>query len=829
MRERTLKRWEPSADDVEMPLENSTNATGWDQFETNERMFGAKSNYDETFYTTRIDRSDPTYKQKEAQAARIAREIEGTDVDNAHMREERGLAGPADDTGEDEETKYSGVRRDEKNFPPLASGQPNKYTPPARRQAAPQQPASTAAPSASSSSLKQSITPAASATTPLSKEPATTLSQSTAAATPVTDASQKTLPDKAVAATTATTPKRAAPDNATANVETEVLDQFRQFANSEKQKMQERRKNQVSYDRNIKLNELMKFSKNFKLATPVPKDLVPILAKDPHKQEVIITRAQQQAEDEKTSDNDTPTTSEEKPVSRGPGPARYESGTMPPTTQADRANFNRGRQVFPPTGPQAGGQGGRFQNQATQPGRPGTSMLSHRLADNLQHRKGNNGSMGTVPTPLPIPDGRAPPTGPAVERSGVGSPNKVHATGSTKFNVRAMEFKPNPAASTFTPSAGPAAMASPQPLFRGRSVSRAASPSVFFGAKKPRPIAERPSLNDQFNPIKRMKKEGAEQTDKDYSFNGGIPPAYKTLPTWDAPPGNEEKTYAQMFKPPVAVPGVFPQQRTASNPQVPHQPQMPFPFQQAAPGMPPVSGPPHGPHLHPQQHHSGPPHFDDPHRMQISSSTSQMFPSPRLQHNHVAYPSPMAHHAQLAFQQPVPQFYMNQGGPQPPHMRQYPGAPQFMNPQGAMAAPMMVQQPSNGPYMGVPQGMAPYAPQMQMYSPNPGHVYPQHAPPQPHSGFPSPSRGAPMMMHQNSQSGQPPQSVMFMAPGQPGQPLYPAQQAGHGKFLNRFSLTTTSLIFVGASSTRKLSPTATAFPVKPSPSASLPASPTSSS
>jgi hypothetical protein len=195
--------------------------------------------------------------------------------------------------------------------------------------------------------------------------------------------------------------------------------------------------------------------------------------------------------------------------------------------------------------------------------------------------------------------------------------------------------------------------------------------------------------------------------------------------------------------------------------------------------MPPASGPPHGPHnLHPQQHHgSGPGHFEDHHRMQMSASTSQIFPSPRLQHG---YPSPMAPHAQLAFGQPVPQFYVNQGGPQPAHLRHFPGAPQFVNPQTGMGAPMMVQQPSSGPYMGGPQGMTPYAPQMQMYSPNPGHAYPQHAPPpQPHSGYPSPSRGAPMMMHQNSQPGQPPQPVMFMSPGQHGQPMYAAQQPGH--------------------------------------------------
>lgn len=111
-------------------------------------------------------------------------------------------------------------------------------------------------------------------------------------------------------------------------------------------------------------------------------------------------------------------------------------------------------------------------------------------------------------------------------------------------------------------------------------------------------------------------------------------------------------------------------------------------------------------------------------------------------------------------------------------MRHYQGGPSFSGPQGSMGAPMMVQNPSNGPYMGVPQAMSPYTPQMQMYSPSPGHAYPQHAPPpQPHSGYPSPSRGAPMMMHQNSQSGQPPQPMMFMSPGQPGQPGFGAQPA----------------------------------------------------
>ncbi|CAG8031952.1 unnamed protein product [Penicillium nalgiovense] len=763
MRERTLQRWEPAETDVDMSLETSNTSAGWDQFEANERLFGAKTNYDENIYTTRLDRSDPNYKQKQAEAARIAREIEGQDVDNSHMREERGLVAP--DTGDqDEEDKYSGVRREDKAFPPLLSGQPNKYMPPGRRQAAPQP---TATPSASTKQPVASPVPTAPIPIPsqaVAKEaaPADQQTELVASLQPTTDTEQKSALGKGVtppvsAASPAPAGKRTAPENATANVEVEVLDHFRQFANSEKIKMQERRRNQASYDRTMKLNELMKFSKSFKLSTPVPKDLVPILAKDRLKQEAIMQRALQQGEDKTTPKVTTPPT-EQQPPTHGAGP----SGAAPPSAPADRQNYNRTRQGYPPTGPLAGA-GGRFPQQVVPPGRPGVGMLSHRLADNLQQRKG--AGMGPVPTPLPIQDARGPPTGPASDQQRITSPVKSQAGSSaaTKFNVKAMEFKPNPAASTFTPGTSGAA-ASPRSFSRNRSVSRATTPTAFFGPRKPLPISERPSISDQFNPIKRTKKENAETTERLIMLNGGIPPPYKTLPTWDSADGSEDKTYDQMFKQPVAVPTVSPQGRSASNnTNIPQQHQVPFHFQQGNPAMPPSSGPSNGPHgLHSQGPH-GPSHVDDHHRMQLSASNSQVFPSPRMQ---PGYPSPMAPHAQLSFQQPVPQFY---GGPQPGHIRPFQGGgPQFVN-----GAPMMVQQASNGPYMGVPQGMTPYNAQMPMYSPNPGHAYPQHTP-QPHSGYPSPSRGAPMMMHQNSQSGQPPQSMMFM----PGQPGYP-QQSGH--------------------------------------------------
>lgn len=773
-RERNLQRWEPSATDPSMDLSLEGSGTGnWDQFEANERLFGAMTNYDENIYTTRINRNDPLYKKKEAEAARIAREIEGTTTDNPHMREERGHA--LEGEGNDEEDKYSGVRRADAGYLPLQTGQPNKYTPPNRRQPVQQPTTASPAPADPAIISAQLANPNAAASK-VSIPPKPTIAPDMAidkqrtGSTPSQPASSDQKPS-ILASVTAPVKRPAGAENATSNVETEVLDHFRQFANNEKLRMQERRRNQASHDRTVKLNELMKFSQTFKLGTPVPKDLVPILAKDPNKQEEIIERAQRQADEKAASKTSTQTTPvvEQKPNAARTTPPRHEAGmaAVPPSAPADRQTHPRPRQAYP-QGPHFGGNG-RGHPQSFQGGR---GNLSTRLADNFRQQKN---ALGVVPTPLPIHEARIPPSGPSADNH---AKSQSQTPTSTKFNVRAMEFKPNPAASTFTPggAGSTGATASPQLSNRGRSVSRTSTPSAFFGAKKLLSAAERPSLKDQCSPIERMKKEAAEHKDKDYGFNGGIPPPYRTAPTWDVVPGNEEKTFRDMFK--SSPPTISPQSRSASNSQISHSSQLPFHAQQNNPNLHSGGGPIHGP-PHPHQQHPNS-HFEDPHRMQLSASTSHMFPSPRLQH---AYPSPMAPHAQLAFGQPVPQFYVNQGVSQPNHMRQqYPGGPQFVNPQNGMAAPMMVQQPSSGPYMGVPQGMnGHYNPQMQMYSPNPNYAYPQHngPPPQPHSGYPSPSRGAPMMMHQGSQPGQPPQPVMFMNPGQQGQPVYAPQQPGH--------------------------------------------------
>ena len=99
-----MQPWTSTADtDVDLSLEGAGSGGAWDQFKANEQLFGLKSDYDENIYTTRIDRSNPSYREREAAAIRLAHDIEGTSTSNAHIREERGMID--EDGSLDEEEK----------------------------------------------------------------------------------------------------------------------------------------------------------------------------------------------------------------------------------------------------------------------------------------------------------------------------------------------------------------------------------------------------------------------------------------------------------------------------------------------------------------------------------------------------------------------------------------------------------------------------------------------------------------------------------------------------------------------------------------------------
>lgn len=55
----------------------TTNNITWDQFETNERLFGAKTDFKEELYTTKLNKSGPDFHKREKEAERLAKQIMG--------------------------------------------------------------------------------------------------------------------------------------------------------------------------------------------------------------------------------------------------------------------------------------------------------------------------------------------------------------------------------------------------------------------------------------------------------------------------------------------------------------------------------------------------------------------------------------------------------------------------------------------------------------------------------------------------------------------------------------------------------------------------------
>lgn len=785
IRERDLQRWQgPTGGDPTMTL----GATGeWDQFEANEQRFGLKSDYDENLYTTKIDRSHPLHRLRENEAERVAAEIMADVSSNAHTREERGI----DNAGVDEEDRlvlmsqlldddlcrcsYSGVRRNGQDFPSLQSNQPDRYMPPARRNPTNSNnkatggsvdPAIISAQIASSGHKTLETRPGDTGQLVKTSEPSSTQKENGNRTRPMMAVKEQMT--KAVLPPIAgkSGHKSGAPSGtATENVEVDLLNSYRQFANTEKMRLQDNRRHRASADKAVKLNDLLKFASNFKLLTPVPGDLVPILAKDKEKQKEIVEKAQRNSETAALMSNKARGQSTQRQL------AQWDVDRTSDHHVHSRGKPSQSSQMI------EGSTSG--QNVRAQQG-----LLSHRLADS--HRQHKAGMAAAVLVPLPIQDGRILPTRSHGYAGGLSSPSKqggVHSptsATSVKLNVKAMEFKPNPTANAFKPGNASSA-SSPRAASYPRSVSRAADPSIFFGSRQPLPVPDRSSSVGNHDLIKYLKQES--ETDlklKEHASNGDIQPAYRTPPTWSLPKDGEDFTsYNQNFDQSTpATQTETAQHRSPINPPLPHQHQLPFHMQNGTHPIPQVQTPQQLPHPvltqpHPYSH--GLPHYDD-HHMRPSVSSSSVFPapSPRMQHsNMAAYPSPMSHPAQLAYSQIPPQYVVGAGGAQAANYRGFSAGQPVMTPHGPhLAAPMMMQQSSAGGYVNMPQPMnMPFNPSMAMY---PGQAPPPYGvPPQPPSGYPSPARGAPMMMHQTSHQGQ--HQPVFLPP-QYGQPVY-AQHA----------------------------------------------------
>ncbi|XP_024384480.1 uncharacterized protein [Physcomitrium patens] len=111
--ERELKPWKPddeSSDTTNFSLSNTWSGGNWDQFEANKALFGVETTFDEELYTTKLIRG-PQMHEREREAQRIAREIQGQQTRNMHLAEERGIHLAPELDALDEEARYSAVRR----------------------------------------------------------------------------------------------------------------------------------------------------------------------------------------------------------------------------------------------------------------------------------------------------------------------------------------------------------------------------------------------------------------------------------------------------------------------------------------------------------------------------------------------------------------------------------------------------------------------------------------------------------------------------------------------------------------------------------------------
>ena len=572
---------------------------------------------------------------------------------------------------------------------------------------------------------------------------------------------------------------------AISNSETaDVRDAFQKFANSQKTRVAEDRRKRVNQDKAIKLNDLKKFSTNFKLHTPVPKDLVPILAKDTAKQHEIVEKAQREAEQKAAAPLKTPIVSGDQGVS-----SKAEGTRAPPNTAVnERQEHTLARQGYPPRGPQAGMPRDKQQQFSTvfPPAPSNAGMLSHRLAEN--HSRHKLGMQIAVPAPLPIQSAQKPPSRPSANMGTINSSQNSSTVRtptsavSTKFNVNARDFRPNPAASTFRPTGGPSPVSSPNG--NAQKTSRAPSPSDFFGSKKPLSAEERPSILDHFNPLKRLKEKAEKENKvKDYAPNGGIVYAHATPVTWPQVDDDKNfKSYKTMYEgtPPASNgPSPHPAPTSPINPALLHQ--LPPHLQNGAQVIPHIQAPQQQSYQAPAQphHYPGAPHHYDEQRVHPSPSASTAYPAPRMQPTYMAYPQAVSQPIHFTGGQPMPPYGLAPGGPQPQAFRQYHGGPPFPHSPGQhFAAPMMVPTSSQGGYMA-PQPM--HNPQMPLY---PAGQLPYNGHSQPPSGYPSPGR-ATAMAHQTSYQGQ--NGQMYINGTQYGPPIYAQQPPPHCK--SRSSIT----------------------------------------
>lgn len=683
----------------------------------------------------------------------------------------------------------------------MSSNRADKYTPPARR---PQQPQPAAIPVLNdpaiiSSSISRKDSPAGNKSNALpnrnpapadnvevEKKPAQQATEAKAVPQPetkVTTADRPSTTDR----TTSPQDRAVGAPNATATVERDVVSAFRGFAAQQRSQAEKSRINKAKADRKNKLEELIKFSSTFQLNSPVPSDLIPIIAKDPAKQREIQEKAKKEAlEQEKVKQaklkaaNDTasstPSTMDIKATQQLP--TAQPSG---PSTSASSSRQSTGR--TPPHQGQAPDNAPAYRSDRQMHVQPGSGQNGRPMPGmGARMRSLDPTKPAPVPSPLVPTEVRQPPTGPS---GGIDISRRSSGAFSNRLNPNMPDFKPRPDAANFNPNGFASRGSSPRSNSTSAPGTQQIVPASSLIRRKPLAGAGKTSVqtvelhSDIIETIAAL--QAPQGVGKKWETNGNMKPPYDTPPTWRQPADNEpaesliNQTYAKLFEnAPYTNPAMSSPQPPHMNPQLTHQHQIPFHMQQGMHNMGPRQSPRQPQmHLHNNQHPHPPNAMFNPaddHRMMVSNS-AQSLASPRLQAVNMVYPSPMAQPAQLAgFNSPMLQYPLPHGAPMP-QPRSFSGGAQFFQPQGThMSGPVMMMNPGGPQFIG--PGMVP-GPQA-IYPTGQPHYMPQNTmqPPMPSAnGYPSPGRNSSqMMIPQGSQQGH---SAYSMSPGMAyQQPIY---------------------------------------------------------
>jgi len=439
--ERQLQKWEPEKDNYDVSLELTDDGNEkWDQFETNEKLFGITTDYDEEIYTTALDRTKADFKKREQEAIKIAAEIEKSSTENIHLAEERGQL--IDDSDIDEEDRYGAVIR-----------KPGKYVPPNLRKQMEANKQSSKTNTFEQKKDKDNKAKIEQKPNDNKSKSTTTNNTTTSTTTTSNNTNNKDIENKTVqtnttssnSTSTSVVPPSKGPlakiEKKTNyndvsnkgmnqnNIQEKVYNHFRQFSKKEKEHLQQKKQAIMKKEKEGIFSEFKSFSKNFKLPEfkELPSDNELLASADKTGKELY--KASIEKEKKETSKKDIP----KKESSSNKQPNLKKSITIPSNNEdslsnnvtlsasAASANTNKPTQsaksVKTPISAQVSSVSGKTDNKN----------------ESSDHKNKNNHDM-------------------FISESVNSTASTESKSTSFKFNIEASEFKPNPSASEFVPS-----------------------------------------------------------------------------------------------------------------------------------------------------------------------------------------------------------------------------------------------------------------------------------------------------------------------------------------------------------------------------------------